>query len=67
MYRKALTKQGSNKRGVKPQHIDSRGNKKDTKNPQNSVGEKDTKKEGKGVDKQNNKRDMLHCYIQTVK
>ena len=22
MYRKALTKQGSNKRGVKPQHID---------------------------------------------
>ena len=34
MYRKALTKQGSNKRGVKPQHIDM-GDKKALE-PQNS-------------------------------
>lgn len=27
MYRKALTKQGSNKRGVKPQYIDMRNKK----------------------------------------
>lgn len=33
MYRKALTKQGSNKRGVKPQHIDM-GDKKALAPPQ---------------------------------
>ena len=32
MYRKALKKQGSNKRGVKPQYIDM-GNKKAVENP----------------------------------
>lgn len=32
MYRKALTKQGSNKRGVKPQHIDM-GDKKALETP----------------------------------
>ena len=32
MYRKALTKQGSNKRGIKPQHID-KGDKKALESP----------------------------------
>lgn len=42
MYRKALTKQGSNKRGVKPQHIDM-GDKKALETPK-WLGEKDTRK-----------------------
>lgn len=42
MYRKALTKQGSNKRGVKPQHIDI-GDKKALETPK-QLGEKDTRK-----------------------
>lgn len=42
MYRKALTKQGSNKRGVKPQHIDM-GDKK-ALDPPKWLGEKDTRK-----------------------
>lgn len=42
MYRKALTKQGSNKRGVKPQHIDM-GDKKALEPPK-QLGEKDTRK-----------------------
>lgn len=46
MYRKALTKQGSNKRGVKPQHIDM-GDKKALETPK-QLGEKDTRR-GKGV------------------
>lgn len=45
MYRKALTKQGSNKRGVKPQHIDI-GDKKALEPPK-WLGEKDTKKRKK--------------------
>mgnify|MGYP000072818121 FL=1 len=46
MYRKALTKQGSNKRDVKPQHIDM-GDKKALETPK-WLGEKDTRKR-KGV------------------
>lgn len=42
MYRKALTKQGSNKSGVKPQHIDI-GDKKALETPK-QLGEKDTRK-----------------------
>ena len=42
MYRKALTKQGSNKRGVKPQHIDM-GDKKALETPK-WLGENDTRK-----------------------
>ena len=42
MYRKALTKQGSNKRGVKPQHIDM-GDKKALEPPK-YLGEKDTRR-----------------------
>lgn len=42
MYRKALTKQGSNKRGVKPQHIDMWDKK--ALETQKWLGEKDTRK-----------------------
>jgi hypothetical protein len=46
MYRKALTKQGSNKRSVRPQHIDM-GDKKALE-PQNSW-ERRILERGKGV------------------
>jgi hypothetical protein len=61
MYRKALTKQGSNKRGVKPQHIDM-GDKKALETPK-ELGEKDTRKRKRRC-RQNTERT---CYIAIYK
>ena len=64
MYRKALTKQGSNKRGVKPQHIDM-GDKKALEPPK-IAGREGYQKEEKALQTKY-RRDMLHYYIQIVK
>ena len=64
MYRKALTKQGSNKMGVKPQHIDMEDKK--AQEPPQIAGREGYWKEEKALQTKY-RMDILHYYIQIVK